>query len=226
MAGANQGRVLVAASILAADFACLGEQVAEAVAAGCDWIHVDVMDGHFVPNISIGLPVVTSLRRVTTLPFDVHLMIAAPERYIDAFVAAGADHLTVHIETCPRPDETIARIRAAGARAGITLKPATPLSALTEVLPLVDLVLVMSVQPGFGGQPFQPASLERIAALRRQLTERGLTADLAVDGGITRHNAGAVARAGANVLVAGSAIFSPDFTVADGVTALRRAIEH
>lgn len=221
----SRGPVLVAASILAADFAYLGDQVAEAVAAGCDWIHVDVMDGHFVPNISIGLPVVASLRRVTRLPFDVHLMIEAPERFIDAFAAAGADRITVHIETCPRLEQTIAQIRAAGARPGVALNPATPVAALDDILPLVDLALVMTVQPGFGGQPFLPTSLEKIAALRQRLIGAGLAADLEVDGGITPATAGAVVRAGATVLVAGSAIFSRSFSVADGVTALRRAAD-
>ena len=216
--------ILVAASILSADFARLGAQVAEAEAAGADWIHVDVMDGRFVPNISIGLPVVEALRRVTHLPLDVHLMIEEPERYVDAFAEAGADHLIVHVEACRHLHRIIEQIRAAGARPGVTLNPGTPLSALEEALPLVDEVLVMSVNPGFGGQEFIPASLRRIAALRRRLTDEGLSALISVDGGIHAGTARLVAEAGADVLVAGSAVFNHDRPVAANIAVLRRAV--
>jgi ribulose-phosphate 3-epimerase len=215
--------ILVAASILSADFARLGAQVAEAEAAGADWIHVDVMDGRFVPNISIGLPVVEALRRVTHLPLDVHLMIEEPERYVDAFAEAGADHLIVHVEACRHLHRVIEQIRSAGARPGVTLNPGTPLAALEEVLPLVDEVLVMSVDPGFGGQQFIPASPRRIAALRRRLTDEGLSALISVDGGIHAGTAGSAVEAGADVLVAGSAVFNHDRPVAANIAALRRA---
>ena len=214
---------LIAASILAADFTRLGEQVAEADAAGSDWIHVDVMDGHFVPNLSIGLPVTAALRRATRRPLDVHLMIEAPERYIGAFREAGADHIIVHVETCRHLHGVVQQIKAAGARAGVALNPATPLWTLDEILPDLDEVLVMSVNPGFGGQEFISGSLSKIAALRRRLNEAGLATLISVDGGINAETAGAVVAAGADVLVAGSAIFSAARTVADGIATLRAA---
>jgi ribulose-phosphate 3-epimerase len=223
MSGVHPPRVLLAPSILSADFARLGEQVAEAAAAGADWLHVDVMDGHFVPNISIGIPVVAALRRVTTLPLDVHLMIAEPERYIDAFAEAGADHLTVHIEACPAVERVVRRIRAAGVKPGVTLRPATPLEGILGLLPAVHQVLVMSVDPGFGGQSFIPASLERIAALDAHRRAYGLAALIAVDGGINAETAAGAVAAGADVLVAGSAVFTPSRPVADGLAALREA---
>jgi ribulose-phosphate 3-epimerase len=216
--------VRISPSILSADFARLADGVAEAEAAGADWIHVDVMDGHFVPNITIGVPVVAALRRVTKLPLDVHLMIDQPERYVDAFVEAGADWLTVHQEASVHLHRTVERIRQAGARPGVSLNPATPAAALTEILPYVDLVLVMSVNPGFGGQQYIPTSTAKIANIRRELDERGLwPIELEVDGGVSERNAGEVTAAGATVLVAGAAIFNPAASVADNITRLRAA---
>jgi ribulose-phosphate 3-epimerase len=218
--------VKIAASILAADFSQLGEQVREAEDAGADWIHVDVMDGHFVPNLTIGPPVLRALRPVTNLPLDVHLMIESPERLIPEFAAAGADRLTVHVETCPHMHRTLQQIRELGVKPGVTLNPSTPLMALEEVLPYVDLVLIMSVNPGFGGQTYIPASTARIARLRAMLDERGLTeVEVEVDGGIKADNAAEVVAAGATVLVVGSAIFNQRASVAANIAALRQGID-
>ena len=215
--------IRISPSILSADFARLADGVAEAEAAGADWIHVDVMDGHFVPNITIGVPVVAALRRVTKLPLDVHLMIDQPERYVDAFVEAGADWLTVHQEATVHLHRTVQRIRQLGARPGVSLNPATPHAALSEILPYVDLVLVMSVNPGFGGQKYIPTSTAKIAAIRHALDERGLwPIELEVDGGVGEQNAGEVAAAGATVLVAGAAIFNAG-GVAENISRLRAA---
>jgi len=216
--------VRIAPSILSADFARLADAVAEAEAGGADWVHVDVMDGHFVPNITIGVPVVAALRRVTKLPLDVHLMIEQPERFVDAFVDAGADWLTVHQEASVHLHRTVERIRQLGAHPGVSINPATPTSVLHEILPYVDLVLVMSVNPGFGGQRFIPTSSAKIAALRQQLDERGLwPIELEVDGGITPETAGDVVAAGATVLVAGAAVFNDRSTVAENIRRLRAA---
>jgi ribulose-phosphate 3-epimerase len=216
--------IKVSPSILSADFARLADGVAAAEAAGADWIHVDVMDGHFVPNITIGVPVVAALRRVTALPLDVHLMIENPDRYVDAFVDAGADWLTVHQEADVHLHRTVERIRQRGARPGVSINPATAVSTLHEILPYVDLVLVMSVNPGFGGQRFIPTSTTKIAALRRALDERGLwPIELEVDGGITTATASEVVAAGATVLVAGAAVFNEQGSVADNIGALRAA---
>ncbi len=218
--------VKIAASILSADFSRLGEQVKEAEAAGADWIHVDVMDGHFVPNLTIGPLVVRALRPVTDLPLDVHLMIESPERLIPDFAKAGADVLTVHVETCPNLHRTIQQIKALGAKAGVTLNPATSLSTLEEILPDVALVLVMSVNPGFGSQTYIPGSTAKIARLRQMLDERGLTkVELEVDGGIKANNAAQVVAVGATVLVAGSAIFNRQASVAANVAALRQGAD-
>ena len=218
--------VKIAASILSADFSRLGEQVKEAEAAGADWIHVDVMDGHFVPNLTVGPLVVRALRPVTDLPLDVHLMIESPERLIPDFAKAGADVLTVHVETCPNLHRTIQQIKTLGAKAGVTLNPATSLSTLEEILPDVALVLVMSVNPGSGSQTYIPGSTAKIARLRQMLDERGLTkVELEVDGGIKANNAAKVVAAGATVLVAGSAIFNRQASVAANVAALRQGAD-
>ncbi len=208
---------LIAPSILAADFARLGEEIAMVEAAGADWIHVDVMDGHFVPNITMGPLVVEAVRRITRLPIDVHLMIDNPERYIDAFASAGANLISVQVETCPHLHRSLQQIRDAGARAGAVLNPATPLSAVEWVPELLDFVLVMTVNPGFGGQAFIPASLEKIGQLRRLLLARGSSAIIEVDGGVNEKTVTAIAAAGADVFVAGSAIFGrSDYRAAIG----------
>jgi ribulose-phosphate 3-epimerase len=215
----------IAASILSADFARLGEQVGQAVAGGADWIHVDVMDGHFVPNMTVGPPVVAALRPITDLPLDVHLMIEDPDHLIPDFARAGADCITVHVETCPHLHRTLQVIKELGVRAGVTLNPGTPLASLEEILPEVDLVLIMSVNPGFGGQSYIPASTDRITRLRGMLDERGLDGvELEVDGGIKTHNAAEIVAAGASVLVIGSAIFNDQADVAANIADLRRHI--
>jgi ribulose-phosphate 3-epimerase len=215
--------IKLAPSILSADFARLGEQIAEVARAGADYIHVDVMDGHFVPNITIGAPVVASIRPVTSLPLDVHLMIEHPERYISDFVNAGADIITVHVEASPHLHATIRLIKELGAKAGVSLNPPTPLSAIEEFLPHVDLVLVMSVNPGFGGQSFIPETLPRIANMRKMLDDRKLSAELEVDGGITADNAPDIVKAGANVLVAGNSIFRAKEGISRALRRLREA---
>lgn len=212
--------IKIASSILATDFARLGQQVKEAEVAGVDYIHVDVMDGHFVPNITIGPLIVRALRPVTDLPLDVHLMIEQPERYLADFAQAGADILTVHVETCPHLHRTIQQIKELGGKAGVTLNPATPLSTLEEILPEVDLVLIMSVNPGFGGQSYIPGSTARIARLRAMLDEINPEVELEVDGGVNPTTIRQVVTAGATVLVAGSAIFNDRASVADNVRQL------
>jgi ribulose-phosphate 3-epimerase len=217
-------RVKIAPSILAADFARLGEQVKAAEAAGADWLHIDVMDGHFVPNITIGPLVVAALRPLTHLPLDVHLMIEQPDRYLEDFARAGADVITVQVETCPHLHRTVQAIKALGVRAGVTLNPATPLAALEEILPDVDLALIMSVNPGSGGQAYIPSSTARIRRLRRMLDALDAPIELEVDGGIKASNAGEVVAAGATVLVAGSAVFGGPATIAENIARLRRSI--
>jgi ribulose-phosphate 3-epimerase len=216
--------VKIAPSILSADFTRLGEQIREAEAGGADWIHVDVMDGHFVPNLTIGPLVAAAAKRATSLPVDVHLMIENPERYVDAFAEAGADYLTVHVETCPHLHRTVEQIRQRGVRPGVTLNPATPAEALSEILPFVDLVLVMSVNPGFGGQSYIPTSTAKIARIRRMLDERGLDGvELQVDGGVAPGTIRAVVEAGATVVVAGSAVYDARAPVAENLRRLREA---
>jgi ribulose-phosphate 3-epimerase len=198
----------IAPSILSADFSRLGEEIAAVEAAGADWIHIDVMDGHFVPNITIGPPVVRSLRKVTRLPFDVHLMIEKPEAYLDAFIDAGCDLLTVHLEAASHLHRTIAFIKERGIRAGVSVNPATPLALLEDILPDLDLLLIMTVNPGFGGQQFIPSMLPKIRKAKAMIAAIAPQVEIEVDGGINLDNISAVAEAGADVLVAGSAVFS------------------
>ena len=212
----------IAPSILSADFARLGEEVRAITAAGADYIHIDVMDGHFVPNLTIGPVVVKALRSHSRLPFDVHLMIAPVDAYVPAFAEAGADIITVHPEAGAHLHRTLQLVKSLGKKAGVSLNPATPLAAVDHVLDLVDLVLVMSVNPGFGGQAFIPSQLDKIAALRRRLDALGRPVDLEVDGGINAETAGRAVAAGADVLVAGTAVFAGG-AYGDAIRRLRTA---
>jgi ribulose-phosphate 3-epimerase len=214
--------VKIAPSILSADFSRLGEEVKAVEEAAADWIHVDVMDGRFVPNITIGPLVVESLRKVTKLPLDVHLMIENADQYIEDFANAGADIISVHAEACPHLHRTIQSIKENGAKAGVVLNPATTLFALDEIIEQVDMVLLMSVNPGFGGQTFIGSVLSKIELLRNTLNESGVELDVEVDGGIKPDNAATIKQAGANVLVAGSAIFGSD-DYKKAIEALRNA---
>jgi len=215
---------IIAPSILSADFSRLGDEIRDAERSGADWIHIDIMDGQFVPNLTFGPPVVAAVRKCTRLPFDVHLMVRTPERLFDDLAAAGADRITVHAEACPHLHRTVQMIRDMGIRAGVALNPHTPLSMVEYVLDAVDLVLVMTVNPGFGGQTFIPAMTDKIAALREMLARRGLDAHVEVDGGINPATAAEVVRAGANVLVAGNSVFAQSDRAA-AISALRRAAE-
>lgn len=212
-------QLLIAPSILSADFSRLGEEIGDVEKGGADWVHVDVMDGHFVPNMTIGPLVVEAIRPVTRLPLDVHLMIEDPDRYIPAFAKAGADYISVHAEACVHLHRTVHLIREQGAKAGVVLNPATPLAGIEYVLDDVDLVLLMTVNPGFGGQKFIPAVTAKIAELKRMLDVRGLQhVHIEVDGGINEETARTVTEAGANVLVAGNAVFGQ----ADRAAAIKR----
>lgn len=214
----RSGQIRLAPSILAADFAALGRDIEAAARGGADQVHVDVMDGHFVPNITIGVPVVKSLRKATTLPLDVHLMITDPDRYIEPFIEAGANMVSVHVEVLPHLHRTIAQIKKLGAKAGVVLNPSTPVSAIEEVAGDVDFVLVMSVNPGFGGQVFIPRSLHKIRAVRALLDSAGnAAAPIEVDGGVDLNTVASVVEAGADWLVAGQAIFGS----ADAASAAR-----
>jgi ribulose-phosphate 3-epimerase len=216
--------VKLAPSILSADFARLGEQVREAEAAGADRIHIDVMDGRFVPVISMGLPIVEAVRRVTRLPLDVHLMVAEPERHIEAFMEAGGDIINVHVEAATHLHRLVQQVKGRGRLAGVCLNPATPLSAIEELLPLIDQVMVMSVDPGYAGQPFIEAALGKVRRLRRLLDELGLEVEVEVDGGVNAENAPRCVAAGATVLVAASAVFNQRASVAENMARLRAAL--
>lgn len=206
----SQATVRIAPSILACDFSRLGEELRAIEEAGADWVHVDVMDGHFVPNLTLGPPIVEAVRSSTRLPLDVHLMIESPERSIPDYIKAGADTVGVHAETCPHLHRTVAQIREAGARACVVLNPATPAQAVDGVLGDIDQVLLMTVNPGFGGQRFIESVLPKMTAIRRAIDERGLAVDLEVDGGVARGTITQAAAAGANVFVAGTAVFGAD----------------
>jgi ribulose-phosphate 3-epimerase len=218
--------VKIAASILSANFAKLGEQVQEAIEAGAEYIHVDIMDGHFVPNMTIGPVVVSAIKPIAQaaeVVLDVHLMVEAPDRLVPAFAEAGADVLIVHVETCPHLHRTVQLIKELGVKAGVTLNPSTSLTTLEEILPYIDQVLVMSVNPGFGNQSYIPTSTTKIAQVRQMLQERGLSqVEIEVDGGLKADNVAEVVNAGATVLVAGSAIYNSEASVAENIASLRR----
>ena len=214
----------LAPSILAADFARLGEQVAQAEKAGAEILHIDIMDGHFVPNLSMGPAIVQSLRGGSQMLFDVHLMISRPAKYLETFAKAGADHLTIHVESEGNMAELIETIHGLGCTAGITLRPGTPVESLFPYLPMVEMALVMTVEPGFGGQSYMASQLPKVVALRRWAEQHGHPLHIEVDGGIKAVNAGQVTAAGADILVAGSSVFNPKTAVQEAVSALRTAI--
>ena len=217
-------RVQISPSLLASDFAALGDAVRAIEKGGADLVHVDVMDGHFVPNITIGIPVVRALKRVATKPLDVHLMIESPDRHLESFATAGAGTITVHAEAVTHLHRTLAYIRSLGARAGVALNPSTPISAIEEVVGSIDCVLVMTVNPGFGGQAFIPESYDKVRRVRALLDARGSSANIEVDGGVDHGNAAALVDAGADILVAGAAIFNSG-DAARATADLRRAID-
>ena len=216
--------IKIAPSILSADFGRLGEQVAEAERGGADVIHIDVMDGNFVPNITMGPMIVDAIRGWSTLPFDLHLMIEAPERYVADFAKAGADIITVHAEATMHLHRTVHLIRELGKKPSVAINPATPVSAIEEVIADLDQALVMTVNPGYGGQSFIPSMLPKIARLRAMIDERNLSTDLQVDGGVSASTAASVVQAGANVLVAGSAVYNDSMSVAEGIAAIRACV--
>ena len=220
----SSGRVGILPSILSADFCILGQQIAEVDEAGADGIHVDVMDGRFVPNITIGPLMVEAARRSTRLPLDVHLMIVEPERYLEDFAKAGADTILVHQEACPHLHRTVQQIKSLGSKAGVVLNPATPLATLEEILPDLDQILIMSVNPGFGGQSFIESSVEKVRRLKRMLDERGLETVIEIDGGVGPDNAARVVAAGATLLVAGSSVYKAPGGAAEGVRRLRASV--
>ena len=217
-------KTLISASILSADFACLGDEINRAVSRGCDMIHFDVMDGHFVPNISYGVPVLKSLKKCTDKPYDVHLMISNPIDYVDAFADAGADIITFHVEADSDIAATIEKVKAHGIKVGLTLKPATPAEEVFPYINDIDMVLVMTVEPGFGGQSFMGDMMKKITVLRNKLLETGKTADIQVDGGINEDTVSVASRAGANVFVAGSAVFCTD-SYEKAISSLRKNAE-
>ena len=217
--------IKIAPSILSADFACLAKQIEEAEAAGADYIHVDVMDGHFVPNITVGPLVVKALRHITSLPLDVHLMVEKPEQFLEEFSNAGADIITVHWEACPHIHRALEKIKRMGKKAGVSINPATPVWVLEEILDEVDLILAMTVNPGFGGQKLIPSTLSKVEKLKRMLSERGLATDIEVDGGINEETAPAAVRAGARILVAGAAVFESPWGIREALQRIRRAAE-
>jgi len=221
----SQNRVEILPSILSADFRNLGQQIAEVDRAGADRIHVDVMDGRFVPNITIGPLIVEAARKSTKLPLDVHLMIVEPERYLEDFAKAGADIILVHQEACPHLHRTIQQIKSLGKKAGVVLNPSTPLVTLEEILPDVDQILIMSVNPGFGGQSFIESSVEKVHRLKQMLEERQMHPAIEIDGGVDPGNAGRVVAAGATLLVAGSAVFNAPGGGGEGVRRLRASID-
>ena len=221
----NKPEIKIAPSILSADFARLGEQVVEVSEAGADYIHVDVMDGHFVPNISIGPAVVKAIRGYTKVPLDVHLMIEEPQKYIKQFVDAGADIITVHAEAAPNLREMVEAVKGLGVKAGVSINPETPVEKIIGILPYLDLVLVMSVHPGFGGQSFIESSIEKIERVRAELDAGGLTAELEVDGGINAVIASRVVKAGARVLVAGAAVFKAGKPVKEALQSIRGSLK-
>ena len=216
--------IKLASSILSADFSRLGEAVVEATRAGVDYIHVDIMDGRFVPNITFGADMVKALRSQTTLPLDVHLMIAEPERHVQRFAAAGGDIITVHAEACTHLHRVVHQIKESGAKAGVAINPGTPISAIEDLLPDLDLVLVMSVNPGFPAQEFIPGSVDKLQRMRQRLDAIGAGAELEVDGGVNEATAASVAKAGARVLVAGSALFNDRGTVRENLDRLHSAL--
>lgn len=220
----NAIKKIIAPSILSADFSRLGEEIAAIEKGGADWVHVDVMDGHFVPNITIGPPVVASIRKITKLPLDVHLMIQYPDKYIEKFAKAGADIITVHVETSPHLHRSVQCIKDQGCKAGVSLNPATSLATLDHILSEVDMVLIMTVNPGFGGQEFIPSVLPKIKRLRKKISEKGIGVDIEVDGGVNLNTISKVAQAGGNIFVAGNAVFTtPDY--GKTISELRRLAE-
>lgn len=216
--------IKIAPSFLTADMGRLAEEVRAVEEAGADYLHLDVMDGHFVPPITFGELVVASIRKITQRPLDVHLMIEQPERHLEAFAQAGSDIINVHVEACQELEPILKQIKALGCRAGVCINPPTPISAVEGVLSEVDQVVLMGVNPGWGGQPFIPETLPKIRQLRALLDERGLTPDIEIDGGVKVHNAAACAEAGARVLVAGSVVFNDEASVAESMRALREAL--